>query len=445
MKKACLIKIKQAFFILKNTMNFINKLKQFFKNRYLKNVRIEEIKPFQRNLEIKTPTIWITDSNIEDCLKAVQELGIKHIHLQTKTFDFLEDKRLKDINGLTIQYEMADANILYKFASLTHLGLPGGIKTNLNFSNFSSLIYLGGRLPKKYINLDKLTKLKYTYLFNYNEKDFTTFKKCKSLTKVEINNSNCETLIGLSGLAHLKNISLDRCPKLNSTEDLGHNPRLEILRLCNCKSLNDISSLRNLSNLRTLQFQNILELKSFDIFEKLNNLENLLVSPHNVGVENEDYYPLIRKLKSMGKLDQIKSWKKLASYLDNSFLISNNQQSKQTEWQKLSNQKPLLDWQDKLEDGLEQYTKDNCESAQNILSKLIENLEGFKEMDLDSKLELFKTAVLEFNALNESLGHSFIETGEREDLCTILDNIADTVGIDLQSFEDGIAMEWREW
>jgi hypothetical protein len=39
----------------------------------------------------------------------------------------------------------------------------------------------------------------------------------------------------------------------------------------------------------------------------------------------------------------------------------------------------------------------------------------------------------------------FIETGEREELCDIFDNIADSVGIDIHTYEDGIASEWRDW
>ena len=154
---------------------------------------------------------------------------------------------------------------------------------------------------------------------------------------------------------------------------------------------------------------------------------------------------MIKKLKAMDKLDQLKSWKKLDVYLNNTFEILESPQIKQTELQRLSNQKPLLDWEDKLEDGLDQYTKNNCENAQRILDKLIKKLNNYQALDLDAKIKLFKNAVLEFNALNESLDGSFIETGEREDLCNILDNIADAVDIDLQEFEDGIAMEWRAW
>jgi hypothetical protein len=39
----------------------------------------------------------------------------------------------------------------------------------------------------------------------------------------------------------------------------------------------------------------------------------------------------------------------------------------------------------------------------------------------------------------------FIETGEREELCNLFDDIAGAVGINVQDYPDGIASEWRDW
>ena len=37
------------------------------------------------------------------------------------------------------------------------------------------------------------------------------------------------------------------------------------------------------------------------------------------------------------------------------------------------------------------------------------------------------------------------ETGEREELCDLIDNIADAVELNVQDYQDGIASRWREW
>ena len=127
-----------------------------------KSVRIEKLKPFEIDYEIDTDTVWFENHNIEKCIQATHALKLKHIHLQTNNIDFLKDIRLKDVKGITIQFEMDDINPLHDFRKLTHLGLPGNVNTEFDFSNYKDLIYLGGALPKKYINLNHLTNLKYT-------------------------------------------------------------------------------------------------------------------------------------------------------------------------------------------------------------------------------------------------------------------------------------------
>ena len=65
----------------------------------------------------------IRDS-IEACLNAVMELKIEHLFLQTNTIEFLDDKRLENIKGLTIQHELKNLTPLYNHPQLTHLSLP---------------------------------------------------------------------------------------------------------------------------------------------------------------------------------------------------------------------------------------------------------------------------------------------------------------------------------
>ncbi len=109
---------------------------------------------------------------------------------------------------------------------------------------------------------------------------------------------------------------------------------------------------------------------------------------------------------------------------------------------------PFANWRDAFNDGLEQYTEKNVDAAQQILDELIDNLiklgEGASEAD---KLKLFQDATLSFNELNEELDGELIETGEREDLCALIDEIGMAAGIDPSRYGagDGIASEWREW
>ncbi len=103
--------------------------------------------------------------------------------------------------------------------------------------------------------------------------------------------------------------------------------------------------------------------------------------------------------------------------------------------------------EDEDDEGMEQYTPENCDKAQAVLDNLINQLvllgENADEVD---KVELFKNAIMQLNDLNDSI-RGLIETGEREDLCELIDLITVATGLEPEDYGDGegIADEWREW
>lgn len=95
---------------------------------------------------------------------------------------------------------------------------------------------------------------------------------------------------------------------------------------------------------------------------------------------------------------------------------------------------------------MEMYTEEVCDEAQAILDRLIEALIQLGEEAGESeKLRHFEACVTALNELDEREG--IIETGEREDLCELIDIIGTEAGIDPNKFGDGdgIASEWRDW
>lgn len=101
-----------------------------------------------------------------------------------------------------------------------------------------------------------------------------------------------------------------------------------------------------------------------------------------------------------------------------------------------------------FEYDMEQYTEENCNSAKKILDELIQELVIIgKEADKDLKLKKFEKAVQKLNVLNDYIDGSLIETGEREQLCELFDNIGIIVGLNPEDYGDGdgIASEWRDW
>lgn len=97
--------------------------------------------------------------------------------------------------------------------------------------------------------------------------------------------------------------------------------------------------------------------------------------------------------------------------------------------------------------GMEQYTQENCDKAQAVFDSLLCKLTQLGEdAPGDTKVEMFKEAILSLNDLDEEIG-GLIETGEREDLCALIDEItiaANLIPADYGSGE-GIADEWRDW
>ena len=105
---------------------------------------------------------------------------------------------------------------------------------------------------------------------------------------------------------------------------------------------------------------------------------------------------------------------------------------------------PFQRW---AESGLEQYTPQACAAFARVFDRLIHDLaELGPSADEAAKLAAFEQAVQALNALNEE-DDSLIETGEREDLCELVNDIATAAGMDPARYGDGEgpASGWRDW
>lgn len=108
---------------------------------------------------------------------------------------------------------------------------------------------------------------------------------------------------------------------------------------------------------------------------------------------------------------------------------------------------PFKTWRGYFNDGLTQYTKENCDKAVEIMDTLISNLgkAGLRAKE-EVKLELIEKAVIEFNDLDDLTGQTLIETGERDELGQLFDKIARLAKIDLEQFEyNDITYKVRTW
>lgn len=105
---------------------------------------------------------------------------------------------------------------------------------------------------------------------------------------------------------------------------------------------------------------------------------------------------------------------------------------------------PFLRWQ---QSGLEQYTPEACAAFAEVFDQLVARLIDIGEQATEqAKLDAIRSAVEELNTLNEE-DDSLIETGEREDLCALVNLVASACGLDPKKYGDGEgpASEWRDW
>lgn len=109
---------------------------------------------------------------------------------------------------------------------------------------------------------------------------------------------------------------------------------------------------------------------------------------------------------------------------------------------------PFAKWRENfLEYEMEQYTEENCNEAKSIFDNLISKLIKLGEnANRTEKEKCFETAIKSLNKLNEK-DTGIIETGEREDLCELIDQITLASGLNPKNYAEGegIADLWREW
>ncbi|MGV8992983.1 MAG: hypothetical protein ACOH1O_02690 [Flavobacterium sp.] len=131
--------------------------------------------------------------------------------------------------------------------------------------------------------------------------------------------------------------------------------------------------------------------------------------------------------------------------------IANIQNDSLTYSEKLNKTKelyPFEKWRTNfLEYQMEQFTEENCKEAKNIFDSLISKLLKIGENgNRTEKEKYFEIAVNSLNKLNEK-EEGIIETGEREDLCELIDQITLASGLNPKNYAqgEGIADLYREW
>ena len=109
---------------------------------------------------------------------------------------------------------------------------------------------------------------------------------------------------------------------------------------------------------------------------------------------------------------------------------------------------PFANWRKAYDNGMTQYSEQNCDKAKEIFDALISGLTVLgRNASEDLKVQQFKIAILKTNDLNDDTDGTLIETGEREDLVELTNKITIACGLDPSKYGngEGLASEWRDW
>lgn len=90
------------------------------------------------------------------------------------------------------------------------------------------------------------------------------------------------------------------------------------------------------------------------------------------------------------------------------------------------------------------YTQEEINQCEKLLDLFLTSLEKLPETSKNEYiLDVVKKVVFGLNKLNEDCDYSLIETDQREDLCELIITASKKAG--LESNEDDVTEEWREW
>ncbi|GLR19519.1 leucine-rich repeat domain-containing protein [Portibacter lacus] len=412
----------------------------------------------------KNPKIFIEDGKIKKCIQAVKALDIQIVYCSTDNIDYLTDPAFLQTKKLSLSsYNLKSISPIFQLKKLTNLSFNGEIQEEVDFSNFKKLTTLYCDMPKHYTNLSALTKLKDVTITNYLKSDLSEFTPLVQIKKLSLYNTEIEKLNGITNLNKLTSLKIHHALKLKSIKELetlkdslthleihfsnisdlspiGTLVHLKKLSLRALKDVGDLSFISNCTALQELGLNQLKDVDSLDFLSGLTNFKSLQIYPWAVSVKDGSYLPLTQKLNEMGKLFQLLQWEEVYKHLDD------DGKKEYHEFHDISK----LDFIKRefhfhvYENFSPPYTKENCDLVDQVIYGLIDNLEKDPDLSKKEKVDLIKESVLKLNEIDEQIT-GFIETGEREYLCDVLDEIALAVDINIEEYEDGIASEWREW
>jgi protein phosphatase 1 regulatory subunit 7 len=237
----------------------------FFKNN------VDDYTFYERSLIIEA-------CKIEKCIKYIKEKRIVSIQINDSLGGKLNDlsflKEIPNIESVSVLQENLDLSPINSLIGLKCLNFNES-KQKIDFNNFPNLKKLGCNYSKSISNLDKAINLEWLYLHNYNKENLLDFSSMNNIRFLHLFNTSIKNLLGIDNCSLLKNLDIDKAPKLSSLEGLSSkNISLTKMSIYNAKLLTDLTSIELLDNLEFLWLKKIPDVNNLDFLKNSKVLNN---------------------------------------------------------------------------------------------------------------------------------------------------------------------------
>ncbi|WHY61621.1 hypothetical protein QNH42_24140 [Cytobacillus firmus] len=380
-----------------------------------------------RRSETGEKVIFENPAAINESVEYINEHSIKHVGVSD--FDSPDVYFLNECPGIehldVFNSFIKDLSGIYSLRDLRILSINETTTKNVfKIGELKNLQEVYGQLPSKTAGLNELSKLTRAQLWSYKPKarNLTEFSGLKSLKELILTQSNIITLEGIQEIVSLQMLQLNYLRSLKDVSALRKvkAPLIDV-EFESCKGVEDFSSIGELMHLEQLKLINCGDIPSIRFTENLPKLKAVIFP--DTHVQDGD-------LSVCENIEEVYYTKQK---------IKNRDPEKDMKLRDLA--LPTKEWETRMADGDDLFTKENIRAANKVLDSFMKNLtqdSGLTEKEIKKYV---KQVTLKLNKLNEKYDY-FIETLEREELCEYIMEAAGIAGLE---FDGDITEEWREW
>ncbi|WP_282173745.1 hypothetical protein [Cytobacillus firmus] len=340
-----------------------------------------------RRSETGEKVIFEDPAAINESVEYINKHCIKHVGVSD--FDFPDVNFLNECPGIehldVLNPFIKDLSGIYSLKDLRILSINETTTKNVfKIGELKNLQEVYGQLPRKTAGLDELSKLTRAQLWSYKPKarNLTEFSGLKSLKELILTQSNIVTLEGIQEIMSLQMLQLNYLRSLKDVSALRKvKAPLSDVEFESCKGVEDFSSIGELMHLEQLKLINCGDIPSIRFAENLPKLK-VFIFP-DTHVQDGD-------LSVCENIEEAHYTKQR---------IKNRDPEKGKKLWNLA--LPVIEWEKRMADGDDLFTKENIRAANKVLDSFMKNLtqdSGLTEKEIKKYV---KQVTLKLNKLNE--------------------------------------------